>query len=50
MIERLETEIVKLREERERDEIIIREQREQLQFGAGNSMVRRPNTYSRVYY
>jgi hypothetical protein len=41
---------VKLREERERDEIIIREQREQLQFGGGSSMVRRPNTYSRVYY
>lgn len=49
MVERLETEIVKLREEKERDEIVIRELKERVPF-PGNSQIRRPTTYSRIYY
>ena len=50
MIERLETEIVKLREEKERDEIIIRELKERVPSYPGGSQARRPNTFSRVFY
>ncbi len=49
MVERLETEIVKLREEKERDEIIIRELKERVGYPSA-SHIRKPNTYSRVYY
>jgi chromosome segregation ATPase len=50
MVERLETEIVKMREEKERDEIIIRELKDRVPSYPTGSHVRRPNTYSRVYY
>ena len=52
MVERLETEIVKLREEKERDELVIRELKErQIMLGTSSPYSRKGATsYSRVYY
>jgi chromosome segregation ATPase len=47
MVENLETEIVKLREEKERDETIIRELNTRNNYYSPH---RKPTSYSRVYY
>ena len=53
MVERLETEIVKLREEKERDEVVIRELKEKVG-GVGMGVVGSPYSrkggYSHLYY